>query len=376
MNSLDRVNKTIEFKNPDRYPIMHSVLPAAWIKNGDELYSIVKGYPTYLKEDNRFLKTSGSSAGYESNIELMKKYILNDDFIFTEPRTFQFGKVGKTGYQSDEWGCIWEKRDPGIVGQVVYHPLGKRISNLDLEKDMIDDYNFPDPHALWRFDVPSLKEASRASKNKYFLAYIGNLFELLQWLFGYENLLIYLYEKSDLIMKVIDIIIEYNFKTLENLLPYNIHGVVMHDDWGTQKALMINPKMWRKFFKPVYKEIIAKAKECGLHFHFHTDGNTMEIMKDFIEIGIDVLNPQFSSIDLKEVSSICKGNICIRTDIDRQYILPSASEDEVEEYVKKVIKLFGIKSGGLILSGEINSDSNLRNVKRMYHCFEKYGLLN
>ncbi|MCL5069522.1 MAG: hypothetical protein M1308_01275 [Actinobacteria bacterium] len=375
MDSLERVRKTIEFQKPDRYPVMHAVLPAAWIKYGDLLYSLIKEYPTYISENNLLLKSTGSSAGYISNFELMQKYMLEDDFIFAEPRTFQFGKVCQTGCQSDEWGCIWEKKDPGIVGQIICHPLNKISFNENSINYLRSIYNFPDPDALWRYDIPSLEQMQKVSNLKYFLVYIGNMFELMQWLFGYEKLLIYFYEKPDLINKLIDLIVDYNIRTFKNFLNYNIHGVVMHDDWGTQQALMISPEMWRKFFKPGYKKIIAKAKEHGLHFHFHTDGNTMEIVEDLIEIGVDVLNPQFSAMNLGKLSSICRGKICIRTDIDRQYILPFASVPEVENYIKMIIELFGTKAGGLILSGEINSDANLENVEKMYDSFEKYGQL-
>ncbi|MBC7217813.1 MAG: hypothetical protein H5U36_06670 [Candidatus Caldatribacterium sp.] len=381
MDSLERVKRTIEFGRPDRYPIMHAVLPAAWMRYGEKLYSILRKYPTYLHRE-AVEKTGGTgkwrpaAAGYEMSEELMERFVLEDDFVFVEPRTFQYGKPGRSGYQSDEWGCIWRKEDPGLVGQVVVHPLAKIVEE-GLDDKALEAYNFPDGSAYWRYDYPFLKaqEQFAYESRKYFLAYIGNLFELMQWLVGFENLMIAFHERPTFVFKLIDKIVEYSLETLREFAKYNIQGVSMNDDWGTQRSLMIDPNMWRKYFKPAYKTIFQEAKERGLHVHFHTDGNTIEIIEDLIEIGVDVINPQLSAIDLERLSKIVKGRVCIRTDIDRQYILPQASRTEVREYVKHVIELLGTKDGGLILCGEINQDAKLENVEEMYRSFEEYGYL-
>ena len=74
------------------------------------------------------------------------------------------------------------------------------------------------------------------------------------------------------------------------------------------------------------------------------------------------------------MSYLCKGRVCIRTDIDRQYLLPYGSTEEVRKYIIKIVDLFGIDNGGLIFCGEINSDAKLENIEEMYKCFEEYGL--
>jgi len=368
MDSLNRVIKTIEFKNPDRFPVIHAVLPAAWMEHGDLLYSILKEYPRYLGSEIKTKRAGQASAGYEISSEYSEKYVLSDDFIFTEPRTYQYGKLCQKGYQSDEWSCIWRKEDPGIVGQVVGHPL----QNYRKE---IKNFIFPDANAAWRYDLcllNELREQAEESK-KYFLAYIGNLFELLQWLFGYENLLIMIHDESGEFIEFLERIAEYNIATMNNFCRFGINGVVLNDDWGTQQSLIINPFSWRKFFKPAYKKIIGHAKNSGLHFYFHTDGNTIEIIEDLIEIGVDVINPQLSAMDIGRLAGICRGKVCVKTDIDRQYILPFASAAEVGDYIKKIIELFGTRDGGLILCGELNRDIKLENVRAMYESFEKFG---
>jgi uroporphyrinogen decarboxylase len=379
MNSKERVLKTINFEHPDRYPIMHSVLPGAWLEHGEGLYSILKKYPDYLSAElnnEEIKKWSTISIAYSLDESIKGSFTVVDDFMFATVRTFQYGGACQKGYQSDEWGCVWQKEDPGIMGIVVGHPLSEFVEKDDLKKGL-ESYGFPDPNALWRYDTPFLKEQSAFVRRigKYFLVYIGNLFELLQWLIGYENFMVNMKDNPRIIQNLMDRIVNYNIETMKTMSKYDIDGVLMMDDWGTQQALMINPGMWREYFKPAYKRIIDYAKKLNLNFFFHTDGNTIEIIEDLIEIGMDVINPQFSSIDMEKLSSICKGRVCILTDIDRQYILNRAPVEEVREYVKRIIKLLGTDNGGLILRGEIGADTKLENVKAMYECFEEFGLL-
>jgi len=115
-------------------------------------------------------------------------------------------------------------------------------------------------------------------------------------------------------------------------------GILFQDEWGTQRQLIINPKTWRELFKPYYKKLFDTVHNSGRHVHFHTDGNTLDIIPDLIEIGVDVLNPQFSAVNLENLAKIAAGRVCIRSDIDRQYILTRATPEEVDLYVKKIIK--------------------------------------
>ena len=134
---------------------------------------------------------------------------------------------------------------------------------------------------------------------------------------------------------------------------------------------MIDPEMWRKYFKPAYKKLIDEAKKRDLHVDFHSDGNIIKILDDFVEIGVDVLNPQISAMDIKKLSSACRGKVCIRTDIDRQYLLQFGTNKEVRDYIKKIVELLGNEKGGLILYAEINYDAKLDNIEELFKSFSE-----
>lgn len=367
-SSRERVIHAINFTGPDRVPVMHAVTPAAWYQHGDALYEIVRHYPRDLAAEGAASQAeSGAAVRYEYDPGLAGRYMLNDDFVFIQPRHFMYGPVVGIGKRQDEWGCVWHKLDPGLAGQVVTYPLA--------DWEQVKSYRFPDGRAYSRFDVQAIEEtiAAARARGKYIIAYAGNLFEKMQWLRGYENLMIDLAEDPDKVRFLAEKVTEFNLETIAVWRDFDVDGIFMEDDWGTQHQLMINPDQWRQIFKPFYATMFAAVRDAGRHVHFHTDGNTLAIIPDLIEIGCHVINPQFSAMDLADLAKVAAGKVCIQSDIDRQYIGPRGAPSEVQDYVRQVIQLFGSRSGGLIAWGEVNSDWPLENVRAMYEAFEAYG---
>jgi len=52
MVSRECVIRAIEFTNPDRVPLSHGILPAAWYTYGEKLRKIVEKHPGDLYKDN------------------------------------------------------------------------------------------------------------------------------------------------------------------------------------------------------------------------------------------------------------------------------------------------------------------------------------
>jgi uroporphyrinogen decarboxylase len=370
MDSRERVSRAIHFGGPDRVPVMHAVLPAGWFRHGSALHAILRRYPADLSSRAAgavSLVGGGATFGYQGSRDLAALYPVVDDFAYLDARSFELGIPGAAGLTSDEWGCVWEKLDPGVVGQVVGHPLDDWSS--------FDSYRWPDPLAHWRFDRPTLDARIRAARaaGKYIVAYAGNLFEQMQWLRGYDSLLIDLGEASEHAAMLAERVADYVLATAEVWLGLDCDAIAFNDDWGTQLQLMIRPSLWRDVFKPHYRRLFDRVHAAGRDVHFHSDGNTIEILPDLLELGVDVLNLQLSAMDVEATARAIGGRICLRTDVDRQYILTRASPTEVTDYVRRVLDLFGGTRGGIIACGEINSDSKLENVAAMYEAFERFG---
>jgi uroporphyrinogen decarboxylase len=72
----------------------------------------------------------------------------------------------------------------------------------------------------------------------------------------------------------------------------NLDIIKIGDDLGTQEKLMISPRMYRQILKPFHAEFIEfiKARTKAKVF-FHTDGDVFDLIEDFVEMGVDILNP-------------------------------------------------------------------------------------
>jgi uroporphyrinogen decarboxylase len=118
--------------------------------------------------------------------------------------------------------------------------------------------------------------------------------------------------------------------------------------------------------------MFRRVKAAGRHVWFHSDGFIADIVGDLVEIGVDVLNFQAAVVGFDWTSRNVRGRIAVRTDIDRQGILPFAPPERVKEEVHRTFEACGTPDGGLIACGEIGPDVPLANIRAMYEAFRDF----
>jgi uroporphyrinogen decarboxylase len=69
--------------------------------------------------------------------------------------------------------------------------------------------------------------------------------------------------------------------------------IEIEDDLGMQTGMLISPESYRRIIKPKHKELVKfiKKKSPDIKILMHCDGAIREVIGDFIDIGIDILNP-------------------------------------------------------------------------------------
>jgi len=152
------------------------------------------------------------------------------------------------------------------------------------------------------------------------------------------------------------------------------------DDLGTQNNLMISPRMYKKMLKPLHAEMITMIKQkTKAKVFFHTDGDVFDLIEDFIEIGVDILNPVQTSAgkmsNLEELKKHYDKRIVFCGAIDTQNILPYGTPDQVRQEVKRVINILG-KGGGYMVAPvhTVMNDVPGLNVLAMVDAVEEYGI--
>ena len=128
--------------------------------------------------------------------------------------------------------------------------------------------------------------------------------------------------------------------------------LMLADDYGTQSSLMMSQNHFREFFKKPTQALIELGKKYDLKIMLHCDGNVRELIPEFIDMGIDILNPIQNvgpEMDPKVLKREFGKDLCFHGGIDTQEELPRLSAEELAIDVREKIETLG-KGGGYILS--------------------------
>ncbi len=239
----------------------------------------------------------------------------------------------------------------------------------------IDAYTWPDPWTEREEEFIS-SEIERLYHGTDMALFAGmpvfdcSFFEIGQYHFGYENLLMNFYLKRDMMEYWMDKVLEHHLGTLDKFLkiagPY-ISAIQMNDDFGAQDNLLIPPDLYRELIKPRQSKWIEFVKErSNARIFLHCDGTLRDIIDDLIEIGIDILNPlQTGAKDMdpellkrrygKNLSFWGGG-------IDTQKTLPFGSIDDIKKEVQERIRMLG-RGGGYVFATIHNIQSDITPEK-------------
>jgi len=141
------------------------------------------------------------------------------------------------------------------------------------------------------------------------------------------------------------------------------------DDWGAQKSLLVSPKTWIEFFKPLYKDYIDIAHSHGKKIFMHSDGYILDIIPHLIELGLDALNSQIFCMGVENLRQF-RGKITFWGEIDRQYLLPRGTAQEIQDAVRRVHENLW-QHGGCIAQCEFGAGANPDNVYRVFETWNK-----
>jgi len=333
MNSRERVRRAVHFGKPDRPPISHAVLPAAQLKYGRALDEIL----TEFRDD----------FGWD----------FMDDLPYEK-----FPAQYKRGLNRDDFGTLWRVEWPGVCGIPVEWPIP--------DLDRYDDFIWP---PLFNAGPPQGRQYGGhvAGFDDRWYARGGwfTYFEQLQQLRGMENLMMDLAAEPSALLRLMDDLLDFNLGWIDGWTQLKYDGLHFGDDWGGQTSLLIRPAQWRRLFKPRYAAMFAKTKAAGMDVWFHSDGFINDIIGDLIEIGVDVINFQVAVVGCDWTAGNVRGRVAVRTDIDRQNVLPFGTPGQVREEVARVFASCGTENGGIIACGEIGPDVPLANIRALYEAF-------
>jgi uroporphyrinogen decarboxylase len=150
------------------------------------------------------------------------------------------------------------------------------------------------------------------------------------------------------------------------------------DDMGAQTSGLVNLETYRKFIKPRHKEIFDFIhKKTAGKIYLHSCGNVDMYINDFIEEGIDVLNPvqpECPNMGLKDLKDKYGDKITFCGGVSSQRVLPRGTPNDVKEEVIRVIKAAANGGGFIVAPGHIiQPEVPPWNVCALYDSVIKHG---
>lgn len=157
-----------------------------------------------------------------------------------------------------------------------------------------------------------------------------------------------------------------------------IQVIQVGDDLGSQDGPQLSPELYRKVVKPRYKKLFQYIKEHSSAYLFLHTCAVYEFIPDFIEMGVDALNPvQVSAkdMDTKRLKREFGKDITFwGGGCDTQKVLPFGRPEEVTQEVKRRIEDLA-PGGGFIFTQvhNIQADVPSENIMAMYNAVKEYG---
>ncbi|HEX7974141.1 MAG TPA: uroporphyrinogen decarboxylase family protein [Anaerolineales bacterium] len=275
----------------------------------------------------------------------------------------------------DEWGIGWKSQEydtpfgKGRYTEISGHPLA--------DDSALSRYHAPDPSR------PELyAEAGRVLhefKDDYWIVgvTVTTIFECAWGLRGYERLLSDFVLNPDLADCILDLPYRFHLEAAKKLVRMGVDMIWIGDDVGMQTGMLMSPRHWRRYLKPLMANFISELKAINpqVKVAYHSDGSIYTIIPELIEIGLDVLNPvQPACMDPARLKQEFGDRLCFWGSLDEQRTLPFGSPQEVHAEVLHRLKTIG-KDGGLILSPthHVQLDTPMENFWAMVNTILQTG---
>ncbi|SCP99650.1 uroporphyrinogen decarboxylase family protein [Anaerobium acetethylicum] len=320
MNSIERFYATVERRPVDR--------PAAWL-----------GMPDIFAQPALF-----ECYGVKDMHEL--KLAVGDDFYAVE-----------VPYKSETASAIYAAFDWYMDGSDVdaeERTLTEPGCFADAEElEDLEFFEWPDPAKY--IDVEECRRrVDNAPEDKAVLGIMWSAhFQDTCAAFGMETALMNMVANPEIYEAVNEKVMEFYLKANEifyEATKGRLNVVLIGNDMGSQRGLMISPEMVRRFIIPGCRRLVEQAHSYGLKVIYHSCGSIADVIPDLIDAGVDIIHPiqaLAEGMDPQILKEKFEGRASFCGGVDTQDLLVNGSVEEVKETVRKLRSIF---PSGLIVS--------------------------
>ncbi|HIE26781.1 TPA: hypothetical protein EYP66_05805 [Candidatus Poribacteria bacterium] len=290
-----------------------------------------------------------------------------------DPKMYaRFHKNLPEGARFNEWGTAF------VVGSnpAFDHFIAPLTDVKSIEE--FKDYPLPDFTAEYRHKHLE-EEVSRIHQQG--LAAIGGMactiFEVSWQIRGFNELLTDFLIRREYAEALLDRITELSCFRARRFAEAGVDIIHIGDDVGMEHKTMMSRDLWWEWLGSRLSKVIESARQVkpDVLFYYHSDGYVEPFIPDFINIGIDCLNPvQPECMDPAKLKQKYGDRLAFWGTIGIQTTMPFGTPEDVRREVKERIGTVG-RGGGLVIgpTHAIEPEVPLENIFAFVNAVKEYG---
>ena len=384
MNSRERVNTTLNHKEPDKVPID---------LGGNQSSIHIKAYKKLLD----YLEIEDENVQYADFVQQIVRPCdkvlerFNIDVRYVQPlggmvrvQDMEPQYEGKYVGLFDQFGVFWGNDAKKDLDDILYYdPVIHPFADFKSVSD-IRDFDWPNGKDKTPFN--GLKEyAKDLSDNTDFALStppVGCIYEYCTFLFGFTKTLRYLRTKPEFIIVSMEELLKYwtDYVTtfLDEVGSY-LDVVCINGDIAEQAGPIMSVKLYENMIKPIERKLSKRIHELvETKINYHSCGSVSLFIPHFAEIGYDVINPvQISAYDMEPCSLKERfgdimsfwGGLC-----NTQSTLPFGTLKQIRDEVRRNLEC--LKPGGGFVASNIHNitaEVPPQNIVTMFDAANEFG---
>ena len=390
MSSRERIQEALSCREPDRIPLCFMIFAALRDRCSDMLEYVEKQVEmgldatvelplSPLRVQHDYLDAPGLPVRYDPRVEI-REWRRDDPaerypLLYKEYRTPD-GILNTIVQKTDDWP--YGDHVPFLDDHLVPRSRKFLIEKTD-EVSALRHLLTP----VAADDLREFRDGARAAKKlaaKHDLlvrASRGYGMELVPFLCGMENTLIYALEDEALVAELAELIYLWNRERMEILFDEGV-DLFVRSGWYESTDLW-SPQLFRKLIFPYLVNEIEMTHQAGARFGYIMTSGQMPLLDMLLEAGLDVLigvDPvQGKGMDMALLKEKVGGRMCLWGGVNGFVTMERGSRDEVQEAVREAIGTLG-PGGGFILSPVDNvrdtSEKAWDNIHTMIEAWKEH----
>ena len=294
---------------------------------------------------------------------------LDDDVFPVEP-PYQ-SPTASAIYAAFDWYC---KGNVDAYNRTLTTP-GFFAESEDLAD--VDTFDWPDPAPY--MDAEEMERRFAAlPKDKASLGMVWSAhFQDTCAAFGMNNCFMNMVDNPELVHAVDDRIVDFYLKANEIFYKAargRLDCVLIGNDMGSQRGLMLSPRLIEEFVLPGCRRLTRQAHDYGIKVIYHSCGSIVPIIPMLIDAGVDAIHPiqaRAAGMSAEELKEQFGGKVSFVGGMDTQHLLVNGTREEVKQRVKELRRLFPT---GLVISPSheaVLPDIPPANIAAMFEAAEE-----